>query len=102
MYLHALSGKFACFGLSENSLNDLVDVLIATSWEIDNKTVISGGKRKVYEILGLNYTTTGRKADSKVVVVADELDSYESLVREAGTASLFNFSSHNFEYRIHC
>jgi hypothetical protein len=85
LYLNVLSGKFETLGTS-SSRDELGDLLTEVSWESDNVESISEGKRKAFSLIGLDYTAptkaTNKSATKKAAV--DELDSYETLVKEAG------------------
>lgn len=85
--MNVLSGKFDTLGISEEAKDALGERLTQLSWESDQTQQIIDGKRGVYEMLGLHYVAP--KEAPKVIgrgkPVTDELDSYETLVKEAGT-----------------
>lgn len=93
LYLNVLSGKFETLGTS-SSRDELGDLLTEVSWESDNVESISEGKRRAFSLIGLDYTapakTTNKPAAKKSAV--DELDSYETLVKEAGMFRFCAFS----------
>jgi hypothetical protein len=85
LYLNVLSGKFDSCRMSDKEKEELMDLLIQVSWESDNKVQIANGKRRTYELIGLTYVPPKLNLSTHATRNAvDELDSYETLVKEAG------------------
>lgn len=71
------------FVASQNDINVLSSKLTETAWELD-VTTGRQARAEVAALMGLDLALKSKTADASKAAVADELDSYESLVREAG------------------
>lgn len=85
LYLNLLSGKFDALEIGEESKEVAMELLTQVSWESDQISSIADAKRRIYELLGFEYLAPQKSTKSSVKRAAiDELDSYETLVKEAG------------------
>jgi hypothetical protein len=71
------------FVSSKDDFNVLSSKITETAWELDTATA-RGARAEVAALMGLDLALRSKNVDASKEAVADELDSYESLVREAG------------------
>jgi hypothetical protein len=90
------SGAGCGFGLcqTESDLDALTSLVSETAWNAPDKAALTAAKatvaglcRVTLKIDGTVEPTRAASGKAKVAVKIDELDSYESLVREAGNSS---------------
>lgn len=77
-------------------INLASELVVSVEWDKDDKPYLLENKMKIAEIFGFSELAVGsNKSDKKVKSKADELDSYESLVREAGKVFKLKLYIHN-------
>ncbi len=71
-------------------LDKATELIISTEWDKSEKEYLIGVKSKLMEVFGFSMSTSSTENNNisdKRAKKRDELDSYESLVREAGKSS---------------
>jgi SET domain-containing protein len=84
-YLLVVSGK-----INEGSGEQIGSILIATNWEIGDKEYMQEAVKTIVSAMGFDFSdVVGNhqklKSRKAIDLKVDELDSYETLVRDAGT-----------------
>ena len=85
-YMCLLSNFNVC---SDYDMASASEIITSTEWDRDDKIYLLENKRRLMSILGMQYSVENNNVKSnRKNSKKDELDSYESLVREAGKISL--------------
>jgi len=70
---------------TEEELNKVSSILVETAWEAPSIDIARKKRTEISGLVGMELNIKAKAgASTAKKVVADELDSYESLVREAG------------------